>query len=66
MFERAPVTKLSTHNTSPPSSSKRSHRCDPINPAPPVTRVRFKFEFPADPQLYRRRWIQQLKFRMCR
>src|SRR5258708_30095222 len=30
--------------TSLPSSRRRSHRCDPINPAPPVTKIRIKME----------------------
>jgi hypothetical protein len=37
-----PVNRLSTHKTSCPCSSKRSIRCEPRNPAPPVTRTRFR------------------------
>src|SRR5947208_15130376 len=32
--------KLSTQRTSWPSARNRSHRCDPMNPAPPVMSVR--------------------------
>jgi len=32
--------ELSTHKTSYPCSTGRSQRCDPMNPAPPVTRTR--------------------------
>ena len=35
-----PVKKLSTHSTSLPAASKRSHRCEPRKPAPPVTNIR--------------------------
>ena len=41
MFCRREVKKLSTHRTSSPRASSRSHRCDPMNPAPPVIRIRF-------------------------
>src|SRR5512135_974383 len=41
MFCRREVKKLSTQSTSSPRDSSRSHRCDPMNPAPPVTRTRF-------------------------
>src|SRR5512141_1025168 len=41
MFCRREVKKLSTHRTSSPRAISRSHRCDPMNPAPPVTRTRF-------------------------
>ena len=34
-----PVKKLSRHVTSLPSLSKRSHKCEPRNPAPPVTSI---------------------------
>ena len=37
----APGEKLSTHRTSLPSLISRSQRCDPRNPAPPVTNIRF-------------------------
>ncbi len=36
-----PVWKLSTQITSCPSRRRRSHRCDPRNPAPPVTSTRW-------------------------
>src|SRR5260370_16275249 len=36
----APVMKLSTVSTSHPSASSLSQRCDPRNPAPPVTTAR--------------------------
>src|SRR5688572_17730528 len=42
MFERAPVKKLSRQTTSSPLVIKRSHRCEPRKPAPPVTRTRRK------------------------
>src|ERR1700730_10194130 len=35
-----PVNYLSTHKTSSPWARSRSHRCEPKNPAPPVTRTR--------------------------
>src|SRR6516165_144018 len=41
MLRLVPVKKLSTQTTSPPRSSRRSHRCEPRNPAPPVTSMRF-------------------------
>src|SRR6266481_6644183 len=34
-----PVEQSSMTVTVPPSSSRRSTRCDPMNPAPPVTKV---------------------------
>src|SRR5205807_4390879 len=40
MFSDAPVTKLSTQTSFQPSANKRSHRCDPRKPAPPVTTAR--------------------------
>src|SRR5689334_18481951 len=40
MLSLVPVKKLSTHSTSLPASSRRSHRCDPMKPAPPVTSTR--------------------------
>src|SRR5437667_5199179 len=36
-FSRRPVAKLSRTLTSWPSCSRRSTRCDPMNPPPPVT-----------------------------
>ena len=36
------VKKLSRQITSWPCSTSRSQRCEPRNPAPPVTRIRFK------------------------
>src|SRR5919106_3155117 len=38
MLARDPVSKLSTQMTRWPRRSSSSHRCDPRNPAPPVTR----------------------------
>src|SRR5688500_11920431 len=38
MLARDPVSKLSTQITRWPRLSSSSHRCDPRNPAPPVTR----------------------------
>src|SRR5215216_1263672 len=38
MLARDPVSKLSTQMTRWPRASSSSHRCDPRNPAPPVTR----------------------------
>src|SRR5207302_10281924 len=35
-----PVRKLSMQMTSSPSSRKRSQRCEPMKPAPPVMRMR--------------------------
>src|SRR3954454_12057952 len=32
---------MSTHSTSWPWATSRSHRCEPRKPAPPVTRTRF-------------------------
>src|SRR5258707_15186011 len=40
MLESTPVTRLSRARTSQPSASSRSQRCDPRNPAPPVTTAR--------------------------
>src|SRR5215813_4432533 len=39
-FNRVAVKKLSTQRTSSPRASSRSHRWEPMNPAPPVTRTR--------------------------
>src|SRR5687767_7454076 len=38
MLARDPVSKLSTQMTRWPRPSSSSQRCDPRNPAPPVTR----------------------------
>src|SRR3990170_6131878 len=38
---RREVKKLSTQSISFPRSSNRSQRCEPMNPAPPVTSMRF-------------------------
>src|ERR1700689_4320562 len=38
MFASDPVSKLSAQITRLPRASSSSHRCDPRNPAPPVTR----------------------------
>src|SRR5262245_33145020 len=45
MLPLVPVKKLSTHSTSPPSASSFSHRCEPMNPAPPVTSTRFRIAY---------------------
>src|SRR5690242_9780846 len=37
------------HNTSSPRATRRSHKCEPRNPAPPVTRTRFLTELIGDP-----------------
>src|ERR1051326_8371526 len=39
MFSRLPVKKLSRQSTSFPSLRSRSQRCEPMNPAPPVTNI---------------------------
>ena len=39
---RALEKKLSTQSTSCPSLSRRSHRCEPKKPEPPVTRMRLR------------------------
>src|SRR5262245_4457759 len=39
-FGRVAVKKLSAQRTSSPRASSRSHRWEPMNPAPPVTRTR--------------------------
>src|SRR5436190_11914888 len=41
-----PVMKLSRQTTSCPSARKRSHRCEPMKPAPPVMRVRMGCSLP--------------------
>src|SRR4051812_6834289 len=41
MFSLLPVNRLSTHSTSWPACSSSSQRCEPRNPAPPVTRTFF-------------------------
>src|SRR5262249_16631319 len=40
MLSGDPVRKLSMQMTSLPSASSRSQRCEPMKPAPPVTRMR--------------------------
>src|SRR5712691_6196686 len=40
MFSLEPVKKLSRQMTSTRSERSRSHRCEPMKPAPPVTRIR--------------------------
>src|SRR5271170_3936013 len=39
MFALLPVKKLSTQRTSCPCARRRSQRCEPRKPAPPVTRI---------------------------
>src|SRR5579864_8611498 len=41
-----PVTRLSIARTSQPRSIRQSHRCEPRNPAPPVTTARIWIAFP--------------------
>src|SRR5215470_3147834 len=41
-FESTPVIRLSSASTSQPSAIRRSHKCDPRNPAPPVTTARMR------------------------
>src|SRR5208337_4349376 len=53
MFERSPVIKLSSAHTSQPSSNNRSHRCDPRNPAPPVTTALMLFLHQSKRPFYR-------------
>src|SRR6185369_11350083 len=48
MLSLLPVKKLSRQITSCPSSRRRSHRCEPTKPAPPVTRMRMLFHSSAD------------------
>ena len=38
-FASRPSAKLSSTRTARPSASSRSTRCDPMKPAPPVTRT---------------------------
>src|SRR5215211_706800 len=40
MLPRVPLKKLSTQMTLAPSAKRRSHRCEPRKPEPPVTRTR--------------------------
>src|SRR5579883_2300362 len=40
MLSVLPVMRLSITTTSKPSANSRSHRCEPRNPAPPVTSAR--------------------------
>src|SRR5262245_38088965 len=40
MFRRSPPTRLSSTSTFAPSAASASTTCDPMNPAPPVTRTR--------------------------
>src|SRR3989344_3424368 len=42
-FSILPFERLSTTEISKSSSNSRSHKCDPMNPAPPVTRTFFFF-----------------------
>src|SRR3954467_11466809 len=39
-----PGGKWSTHSTSAPSATRRSQRCEPRKPAPPVTSTRLRCE----------------------
>src|SRR5438128_1615072 len=40
MFSGRPVTKLSMHTTSEPLARRKRARWEPMNPAPPVIRIR--------------------------
>src|SRR5262245_997889 len=40
MFSTEPVMRLSMHTTSAPRPRRNSQRCEPMKPAPPVTRTR--------------------------
>src|SRR5574342_611548 len=40
MLSREPVSRLSMQTTSQPFPKRKSQRCEPRNPAPPVTRTR--------------------------
>src|ERR1017187_3918810 len=40
MLRRAPVKKLSRQMISAPCDNKRSHKCEPRKPEPPVTKIR--------------------------
>jgi len=40
------MKRLSTHSTSCPASSRRSHKCEPIKPAPPVMSSFFTSNLP--------------------
>src|SRR5262249_10359420 len=42
-FSRSPVARLSITATSCASASRRSTMCEPMKPAPPVTRIRMTF-----------------------
>src|SRR5215218_7551970 len=42
MLSIRPVDRLSTQSTVSPRLISRSHRCDPTNPAPPVTTTRIR------------------------
>src|SRR5256885_72336 len=43
-LSRVPVKKLSMQMTSCPRATSRSQRCEPRNPAPPVTRGRLRVD----------------------
>src|SRR4030095_2041004 len=60
ILSRRPVKKLSRQSTSCPSFSSRSQRCEPIKPAPPVTRIRIVQPFGV-------RWQAEARhrFRLC-
>src|SRR2546425_7583237 len=42
MFSTEPVMRLSMQTTSAPRPRRNSHRCEPMKPAPPVTRTRIE------------------------
>ena len=45
MLSFVPVKKLSTQSTSQPSPRSRSHKWEPMKPAPPVTSTRRRVEY---------------------
>ena len=45
IFCLVPVNRLSTHKTSCPCLSNLSIKCEPRNPAPPVTRIRLRLSY---------------------
>ena len=52
MFLRSPVIKLSIPTTRHPSAINLSHKCEPKNPAAPVTTTLFIFPFYLTPRTY--------------
>ena len=56
MNSRRPVRKSSTIVTSTPSARRRSARCEPMNPAPPVTHAFFMTAYKLKPAATASRW----------